>query len=201
MNRWHARLVELRGGVQNVQNVQKSVCEPVLDNLNNLNRESGSMSPAKVTTRNRVKSDRPRSPPYIRWIKDGRGGTWGSWHSQIKVKDGRFLTKNLYTRDADVAQQRIALVIRRYIAAGDLDPNSKVAKLYCGSEPAALRADRPILGQAEIDTEISRLAALSLAAYDNQCRDAARHLGLSITILDGLVRRERTIRGVILKGS
>src|SRR5262249_20882544 len=46
-------------------------------------------------------------------------------------------------------------------------------------------------GDAKVDTEIARLAALSPVQYEKQRKDAAEKLGVRASIIDKLVRAER----------
>jgi len=57
-----------------------------------------------------------------------------------------------------------------------------------------LRPNQPHFEQAELDAEISRLAALSKRQYERQLPDAARHIGLPLAVLERLVRPARSLQ-------
>jgi len=64
-----------------------------------------------------------KAPPYMRRL--GRG-----LYAQIKLKSGRWLVKTLDTRNTAIATARMAPLLGKLIAAGELDRDSRVCRLY-----------------------------------------------------------------------
>jgi hypothetical protein len=107
--------------------------------------------------------------------------------TNIKLADGSTLRRCLNTADPVLAIKRLRPLIAEAIAHGRLRPDTLAAHLYGPGAAATLRSERPPLGDAELEAEISRLSALPLPQFEAQREDAAIRLGLSLRILDRLV--------------
>jgi hypothetical protein len=124
---------------------------------------------------------------------------------------------SLNTGERDIARDRLRVLVADWLACGLLKPNSKAVLIYGpggsdaefasessrlaalqwlegkrGAEP--LRANRPQIKETELDAEICRLAALSEWEFERQLPDAAKQLGLTVAVLDRLVKGDRVLK-------
>jgi hypothetical protein len=51
-------------------------------------------------------------------------------YAQIKMNDGKYLSRPLDTHDPSIARARILPIIDQLIAAGKLDPEARICRIY-----------------------------------------------------------------------
>jgi hypothetical protein len=95
--------------------------------------------------------------------------------------------------DAEFRSETSRLEAERWFA-GKCRRQGLKATMYTDDEVETLHVRRPHVDAAEIEAEVTRLAAVPLANSELKIANAARHLGLDPMILDLLVKYERRER-------
>ena len=143
---------------------------------------------ARQATREKTLPPKPRAvmqirnrkgQPFMQWAR-GPGGK-PVLQCAVYLRDGSRLCPSLNTSDADVAAQRMRLILWHAIAEGQLPGGFKHPAwgLYGGPIPQSTKR------------LLTRLAALPWAEYELQRKEAATSLGLHVNAVDWLAKQDK----------